>query len=166
MTRPSGRWRGREGGPGEERGTAAGGGGRRSWAGDKYTNVDRNRNPDPARGEREKMTEEGEGMEGSRGKGKRKAVKTTYKVVPQAKHWEKLCIDETYEFNSNPSLPYIEVIFGHYTYPVTLLLMILTVYNLYVMMTTYEVPWQIKYTFIYLIILPGINFRIENFQLS
>lgn len=81
-------------------------------------------------------------------------------------YWEKLCIDEKYEFNSNPSLPYIEVIFGDYTGMVTLLIISLTVYNLYVMMTKYEVPWQIKYTFLYLVILPGIRFRLEKFQLS
>ena len=79
-------------------------------------------------------------------------------------YWEKLCIDEKYEFNSNPSLPYIEVIFGNYTSIVTILLMSLSLYNLYVMMTKYEVPWQIKYTFIYLMILPSINYHIENFQ--
>jgi len=81
-------------------------------------------------------------------------------------YWEKLCLDETYEFNSDPSLPYIQLFFGDYTGLVTLLLITLTAYNLYVMMTKYEVPWEIKFTFIYLIILPGIKFRLEKFQLS
>ena len=78
-------------------------------------------------------------------------------------YWEKLCIDPDYKFNSEPSLPYICLIFGEMgSNIVTPLLIMSTVYNLYSMMQIYKVPIIINITFIYLMLYPMIKFRIEK----
>ena len=76
-------------------------------------------------------------------------------------YFEKLCIDDTYVFNSKPSLPYVEIFFGKLTDIITFILLSGTAYNIYIMLSTYDVPWQINFTFIYgLVLYPCIKFRL------
>ena len=77
-------------------------------------------------------------------------------------YWEKLCIEPEYVFNSDPSLPYITLIFGDLCNLIKPFLMASAVYNLFTMMTIYKVPIIIKLTFIYLMLHPMIKFRIEK----
>jgi len=61
--------------------------------------------------------------------------------------WEKICLDHTYEYGTNRSLPFI-----HYIFPETITggilisITIFTTYNLYIMMSLYKVPWPIMIT--------------------
>lgn len=76
---------------------------------------------------------------------------------------EKICLDESYIFKSDPSiLPHINLIFGKYSNIALTSITLFTIYNVYTILTLYKVPIQIILTFIYFILYPGMKYRIDN----
>jgi hypothetical protein len=79
-------------------------------------------------------------------------------------YFEKLCIDPEYSFNSDPSLPYINLIFGDLSVFVTPILFFGTLYTLYTMLTIYKVPFIIKCVLLYFTMYRIVKFRLEEFS--
>lgn len=64
-------------------------------------------------------------------------------------YWEKLCIQPDYPFNSEPSLPFLDLIFKEASITVSVLLFLCQVYTMYSMLRVYNVPPIIILTFLY-----------------
>lgn len=62
-------------------------------------------------------------------------------------YWEKVCLDHSYEYESNTRLPFMEDVFPTMTHPIVFpAITLFTLYNLFVMMTLYNVPVPIIIT--------------------
>jgi hypothetical protein len=80
-------------------------------------------------------------------------------------YWERLCIQHDYVFNSQPSVPFIDLIFKEASIIVSVLLFVCQVYTMYSMLRVYNVPPIIILTFLYyMVYFIIIKDRIEEFH--
>jgi hypothetical protein len=77
-------------------------------------------------------------------------------------YFEKLCIDSKYVFNSKGDMPFVNLFFKENSTYVLFVLCLLTYYCVYIMLSYYNVPWQVKLTFIYFMAIPTIKAHLKN----
>lgn len=62
-------------------------------------------------------------------------------------YWEKVCLDHSYEYQSDTRLPFMEHVFPAMLHRVVLpTITLFTLYNLFIMMNLYKVPIPIMIT--------------------